>query len=123
MVDYLKNCVDDSQIPINCLFCEGELFEEFILNCFGTFEFCHYQLKYEKFSCKIGLNSNLEGIVLCPTPDCDFAFIEEPGLKDFVREKCILRYCFFCMKKYHYDEPCGLVSQNTKLTQELIKNN
>ncbi|KAL4512406.1 hypothetical protein ABPG72_005408 [Tetrahymena utriculariae] len=62
--------------------------------------------QFENFQLYNYINLNQSEMKWCPTPDCQYAFIQEQGFIEFSCPVCNKEYCLACQCEQHYNQTC-----------------
>jgi len=101
--------IDKRSFPIHCPLCPKDLDVEDIKNALQTN--LQYQRKFEKYSLQAYLNTHLEELDLCQTPDCDYAYGKNPSQMRFDCPKCQRVYCKNCKANWTNGHSCGKLKE------------
>lgn len=104
--DYIKNCVENNNIPILCPKCKIEVHPNFIYESLNVNGHKDLIEKYEKFSMNNYVLEHKDSYSCCPTPGCEYMFFFEEGENRFLCPMCNKEYCLFCKETWHKGMTC-----------------
>ena len=104
--DYIKNSVENNEIPILCPCCKAEVYPNLIYDSLITNGHNDLVKKYEKFSLNNYLMNHKDSYSCCPTPGCEYMFFFEEGENRFLCPMCNKEYCLFCKETWHKGMTC-----------------
>ena len=108
---YLVNCIENNKIPILCPKCGKEISDNHIyksLNAIGDQELIKkYESKcFDLYIKKESYNENKNEYYYCPTPDCNYYFLNKNKDTKFSCPQCHKDYCLKCFRSWHYNKEC-----------------
>ena len=104
--DYIKNSVENNNIPILCPNCKTEIHPNLIYDSLINSDNKGLVQKYEKFSMDNYLLNHKDSYSCCPTPGCEYMFFFEQGENHFTCPLCHKDYCLFCKNEWHKGMSC-----------------
>ena len=104
--DYIKNSVQNNNIPILCPNCKTEIHPNLIYDSLINSDNQGLVQKYEKFSMDNYLLNHKDSYSCCPTPGCEYMFFFEQGENHFTCPLCHKDYCLFCKNEWHKGMSC-----------------
>ena len=104
--DYIKNSIENNNIPILCPNCKSQIHPNFIYDSLINSNNKNLIKKFEKFSMNNYLINHKDSYSCCPTPGCEYMFFFEKGENHFICPECNKEYCLFCKNVWHYGMTC-----------------
>lgn len=104
--NYIKNSVENNEIPILCPSCKKEVHPNLIYDSLITNGHKDLVTKYEKFSMNNYLMNHKDNYSCCPTPGCEYVFFYEKGENRLLCPMCHKDYCLFCKETWHNGMTC-----------------
>ena len=104
--DYIKNSVENNNIPILCPNCKTEIHPNLIYDSLLNNGRQDLISKYEKFSMNFYVMNHKDSYSCCPTPGCEYMFFFEKNENRFKCPKCQKEYCLFCKDEWHKGVTC-----------------
>eukprot|EP01105_Mastigella_eilhardi_P008498 TRINITY_DN205_c0_g1_i2.p1 TRINITY_DN205_c0_g1~~TRINITY_DN205_c0_g1_i2.p1 ORF type:complete len:628 (+),score=189.68 TRINITY_DN205_c0_g1_i2:87-1886(+) len=105
--EYFRGCISSRKLPIICP--DPDCKQEVALDDIA--QLCPHDLveRMHGSLLELAIESHPESFSCCPTPDCGYVFIWEPGDPvDFLCPKCGKRYCLQCKSDYHEGVSCEM---------------
>ena len=103
---YIKNAVENNNVPILCPYCKIEIHPNLIYDSLNTNKHTDLMKKYEKFSMDNYLLNHKDNYSCCPTAGCEYIFFFEEGENRFLCPLCNKEYCLFCKDIWHKGLKC-----------------
>jgi len=104
--EYIKNSVENNNIPILCPYCKIEIHPNLIYDSLNTNRYINLIEKYEKFSMNNYILNHKDNYSCCPTAGCEYVFYFEEGENRFLCPLCKKEYCLNCKDKWHKNMTC-----------------
>ena len=118
--EYIKNSVENNNIPILCPYCKIEIHPNLIYDSLHTNGHQDLIQKYEKFSMDNYLLNHKDNYSCCPTAGCEYIFFFLEGENRFLCPLCQKEYCLSCKDIWHKGMTCNeyLDSKDVKKCDE-----
>lgn len=122
--NYIKNSVENNEIPILCPNCKKEVHPNLVYDSLVTNGHKDLVKKYEKFSMNNYILNHKDNYSCCPTPGCEYMFFYEKGENRLFCPMCHKDYCLSCKETWHKGMTCEEFrdSKNIKKLDEKFLN-
>ena len=104
--EYIKNSVENNNIPILCPYCRIEIHPNLIYDSLNTNHYQDLIQKFEKYSMDNYLLNHTDNYSCCPTAGCEYIFFFLEGENRFLCPICQKEYCLFCKEIWHKEMTC-----------------
>ena len=104
--EYVKNSVENNNIPILCPYCKIEIHPNLIYDSLNTNRHINLIEKYEKYSMNNYILNHKDNYSCCPTAGCEYVFYFEEGENRFLCPLCQKEYCLNCKDIWHKQMTC-----------------
>lgn len=113
---YLRTELTKRKFPIKCPFvgCKDDVSTDDVSEHLSEEEMG----KYWEFTLGNYIDSHLDELTWCPTPDCKYAFIFDKNESQFLCPKCSKEYCMNCRCDYHTNMTCAEYRKNSEFNAD-----